>query len=68
MPVLEKYLVDLRAITEPDQLVAFTQRFSNASAFDRSNIDELRQHVEDALVILKASRERADAGEKAWWK
>jgi hypothetical protein len=68
MSVLEQYLVDARAVTDPERLTSFTHRFSNANAFDRSNIDELRQYVEDALVILNASRERANAGEKPWWK
>jgi hypothetical protein len=67
-PTLEGYLTELDGLGDPQRLAAFSQRFSNAEAFDAEGVDTLRRQTDQSLAILKLSRERAEGGEKAWWQ
>jgi hypothetical protein len=68
IPVLDAYLADMGALANPAKLQKFARRYSNSTAFDAENVDPFRQEVRDASSILNVSRDRADHGEKAWWK
>ena len=68
IPVLESYLAELGTLGDPELLKKFVKRYSNDDAFDGENVEPFKQDVLAALEILKASRDRADRGEKAWWK
>ena len=67
-PTLDAYLAELNGLADPQRLAVFSQRFYNAEAFDAEGVDALRKQAEQSLAILKLSRERADSGEKAWWR
>ena len=68
IPVLDAYLADLEKLADPASIKTFAQRYSNSAAFDKENVEPLMQDVRDASAILKVSRDRADRGDKAWWK
>jgi len=68
IPVLDTYLAELGTLGDPVLLEKFAKRYSNGDAFDGENVDPFKQDVLAASEILKASRDRADRGEKAWWK
>jgi hypothetical protein len=66
--VLETYLADLQAAGNPEKLAVFARRFSNQDAFDAENVDGFTSQLADAAAILKVSRDRANSGDKTWWK